>query len=169
MNWVKLNQELRNTVETGKIIYGAEQVKKTCLIGEPKLLIISSTINKQYYDLFKHYTKLLNIMLIEHPEGSTELGSICGKPFGISVLAITDEGKSSIFKVIEDSKTETKEEKKVVAKKVKKEEKKKEKEVKEKKKQAKETLEKVKTEKVEEEVPITEDKLFKDIIKIKKK
>jgi len=46
MNWTRFNQELRNTIDTGKIIYGSNKAKKECLIGEPKLIIISSTINK---------------------------------------------------------------------------------------------------------------------------
>lgn len=183
MNWTRFNQELRNTIDTGKIICGSNQAKKECLIGEPKLIIVSSTISKMDEDLFKHYTKLLNIPLIEYPEGSTELGSVCGKPFAISIIAIVDEGKSSILEVINEKDTGKKEDKKIIAKRAKKEEKKARKEKKSKKdtdadysedelklkkKAAKGT--KVKTEETkEDEIPILEDKMFKDIIKIKKK
>ncbi|RLF38062.1 MAG: 50S ribosomal protein L30e, partial [Thermoplasmata archaeon] len=31
---------------------------------------------------------------------NVELGSACGKPFGVSVLAIVDEGKSNILNMI---------------------------------------------------------------------
>jgi len=191
MNWTRFNQELRNTIDTGKIIYGANAAKKECLVGEPKLIILSSTIDQTNRDLFKHYAKLLGVNIIEYPEGSIELGSVCGKPFSISIIAIIDSGKSSILEVINEKDTDKKEDKKLVAKKAKKEEKrtaKKEKKSKrdadedfseeelksKKKREEKKTARgtKVKEEKKEEEednTPITEDKMFKDIIKIKKK
>ena len=184
MNWIKFNQELRNTLDTGKIIYGTNESKKECLIGEPKLLIISSTIDSQNRELFSHYAKLLDIKLVEYPEGSIELGSVCGKPFGISIIAILNEGKSSIFEVINEKDSDKKEDVKVTAKKQKKEDKKEAKKtraskVKEEKddfsdeedsKKKTRRVTKEPKEKVEaEEVPIMEDKMFKDIIKIKKK
>jgi large subunit ribosomal protein L30e len=192
MNWTRFNQELRNTIDTGKIIYGSNQSKKECLVGEPKLIIISSTISKSDQDLFKHYTKLLKIPVIEYPEGSIELGSVCGKPFSISIIAIIDEGKSSILEVINEKDSDKKEDKKLIAKKAKKEDKKNAKkdkkakkdedgdysedELKLKKKRdekraARGTKVKSETEEIkeEDEVPILEDKMFKDIIKIKKK
>lgn len=192
MNWTRFNQELRNTIDTGKIIYGSNQAKKECLIGEPKLIIISSTISRTDKDLFKHYTKLLKIPFIEYPEGSIELGSVCGKPFSISIIAIIDEGKSSILEVINEKDSDKTENKKLIAKKAKKEEKKtakkekkskkdsdedysedelKSKKKREEKKAARGTKFKSEKEepKEEDEVPILEDKMFKDIIKIKKK
>jgi large subunit ribosomal protein L30e len=179
MNWTKFNQELRNTIDTGKLIYGTNESKKECLIGEPKLLVVSSTMDHKDKELFSYYAKLLDIRLIEYPEGSIELGSVCGKPFGISVIVILNEGKSSIFEVIDEKDSDKKENVKVVAKRQKKEEKKEAKKSRERSVKATESdysfeeidgkrkPKKVKEEK--EEVPIMEDKMFKDIIKIKKK
>jgi len=168
MNWTKFNQELRNTIDTGKIIYGTKESKKECLIGEPKLLIVSSTMDLHNKDLFFYYAKLLEIKLIEYPEGSTELGSVCGKPFDISIIAVLNEGKSSLLEVIDEKESDVKDNKKAIAKRQKKDDKKK---VKTEKAEVinatKRTSRKVKEEK--EEVPIVEDKQFKDIIKIKKK
>lgn len=177
MNWVKFNQELRNTIETGKIICGSSQSKKECLVGNPKLLIISSTIDGHNKELFSYYTRLLDVPLVEYPESSVELGSLCGKPFAISVITVTDEGKSSLFDVLKEKESsKAKGQQKAVAKKAKKDEKK---EIKKKKadtqemegkpftKASRKTKEPKEEEK--EEVPITEDTMFKDIIKIKKK
>ncbi|MFA5746306.1 MAG: 50S ribosomal protein L30e [archaeon] len=194
MNWIRFNQELRNTIDTGKIIYGANQAKKECLIGDPKLIIVSSTIDKQNKELFGHYAKLLNIPMVEYPEGSVELGSVCGKPFNMAIIVIIDGGKSSIFEVINEKDSDKKEDVKVVAKRQKKEDKKTAKSEKAKSKKdadedfSEEELSSKKTRdakkatrgtkvkenkdketKEEDEVPILEDKMFKDIIKIKKK
>ena len=169
VDWNKFNQELRNVIDTGKIIYGTNEIKKECFVGEPKLLILSNTIDKNKKQEFLYYAKLLNIDAIEYPENSLELGSVCAKPFSISVVAVIDFGKSSIIDVINAKDSDTKENKKVIAKRVKKEEK----TLKKQAKQVKiEQTKKVKAtdEQIEDkEVPITEDKFFKDIIKIKKK
>jgi large subunit ribosomal protein L30e len=164
MNKNRFDQELRNVVDTGKIIYGTKNVKKDCLINDPKMLVISNTLSEYYKDQLFYYAKLLNIKIIEYPEGSEELGSICGKPFSISALAIEDYGKSSIVDVVE-SKGEVKKEKgKVLAKRKKLEYKKKKKQFKEQKKIKEKELKKEK-----EERPIAEDEIYKNILKIKKK
>lgn len=169
VDWNKFSQELRNVIDTGKLIYGTNKVKKECFVGDPKLLILSNTIDKNKKQEFLYYAKLLNIKAIEYPENSLELGSVCAKPFSISVVAVDDFGKSSIMSVINAKDSENKENKKVIAKRVKKQEK----DLKKKEKTAK--IEKTKKAKAadevveDKEVPITEDKFFKNIIKIKKK
>ncbi|MDD3245195.1 MAG: 50S ribosomal protein L30e [Candidatus ainarchaeum sp.] len=169
VDWNKFNQELRNVIDTGKLIYGTNEIKKECLVGDPKLLILSSTIDNNTKEIFLHYAKLLNINAIEYPENSLELGSVCAKPFSISVVAVIDLGKSSIMDVINEKDTDTKENKKVIAKKAKKEEKKVQKETKKAKSEETKKVKATDDMKVEDkEVPITEDKFFKDIIKIKK-
>jgi len=169
VDWNKFNQELRNVIDTGKLIYGTNTIKKECFVGEPKLLVLSNTIDKKKKQEFLYYAKLLGIKAIEYPENSLELGSVCAKPFSMAIVAVVDFGKSSIMEVIEAKDSDTKENKKVIAKRVKKEEK----NLKKKAKAAKiEHTKKAKAadEIVEDkEVPITEDKFFKDIIKIKKK
>ena len=192
MNWTRFNQELRNTIDTGKIIYGANQAKKECLIGDPKLIIVSSTIDKHNKELFSHYAKLLGITMIEYPEGSVELGSVCGKPFNMAIIVVIDQGKSSIFEVINEKDSDKKEDVKVIAKRQKKVDKKtaksekakskkdgdedfSEEELSSKKKRDEKKavrgakVKESKEVKEEDEVPILEDKMFKDIIKIKKK
>jgi large subunit ribosomal protein L30e len=160
MDWNLFEQELKNTIETGKIIYGTNNVEKEMLIGEPKLLIVSKTIEQRYKELFEHYADILEIRVVEYPERAKELGSVCGKPFGVSVLVVTDFGKSNLLEALDKKKSAKKENAKVVAKKKKKEEKA--------KKEKKKIIEKKKEEE-KEEAPIQEDAFFKDIIKIKKK
>ena len=37
---------------------------------------------------------------IEFPGDGIELGAYCGKPFGVSVVTVIDEGESSILKMV---------------------------------------------------------------------
>jgi large subunit ribosomal protein L30e len=172
MDWNKFNQEFRNVIDTGNIVYGTKNTKRNCFVGDPKLIIISKTITPHIKEEFIYFSKLLNIKIVEYPESSIDLGSVCGKPFSISVVAVTDFGKSSILDVVDSKDSFSKENSKVVAKKI--------------KKQTKEKIKKEKKEKIiaqkikkdsskkeqkieDKEVPIREDEMFKDIIKIKKK
>ncbi len=160
MDWSLIEQELKNVIDTGKIIYGTNNVEKEMLIGEPKLLIISDTIEKRYEQLFLYYADILDIRVVKYPDRSKELGSVCGKPFGVSALVVNDFGRSNLLESLDKKKTENKENKKAKKKQIKKEEKNKQKI---KKIKAKEEIEK------KEETPIEEDEFFKDVVKIKKK
>jgi large subunit ribosomal protein L30e len=160
MDWNLFEQELRNTIETGKIVYGSNKVEKELLIGEPKLLVISNTIDQRYKEIFKYYAEYLNLKIVEYPERAKDLGSICAKPFGISALVVLDFGKSNLLESLDSKKTKKKEKAKVVAKR-------KKKEIKE--KEQKKKIIKQKEQEKEEEKPIEEDEFFKDVIKIKKK
>jgi large subunit ribosomal protein L30e len=88
----RFNTQLRIAVDTGKVIYGTKETIKECLVGEPKLLIVSKTVKNTVKKQLAHYAKLLNIRFVEYPDKGSELGSVCGKPFNISVISIKDFG-----------------------------------------------------------------------------
>jgi len=161
-DWYKFNEQLRNTVDTGKVLYGVNQALKECLVGEPKLIILSKTVPKESREQLVYYAKLLNIRAIEYPESGIELGAVCGKPFSSSVVVVKDVGQSSIMSTLDMAvETGVKENARAKVKKEKKEQKKVVKEKKKKEKDAKG--------KEEEEKPLIEDAVFKSIVKVKKK
>ena len=165
MNVSKFNQQLRNAVDTGKVIYGTKKTIKEALIGEPKIIIVSNNIENIKKKQLEYYSKLLDIKFIEYPENGFELGSVCGKPFNISALTVKDLGEADIDEAFKKE-TETKENSRVKAKREKKQKKQ------EQKQKKQETQEKVKNEYVDkkkQEQEQKEDKLLKDIVKIKKK
>ena len=165
MDWSKFNTQLRSAVDTGKVIYGTRETIKDCLGGEPKLIIVSSTIRNTIKKQIEHYSKLLKVNVIEYPENGFELGSVCGKPFSVSALIVNEFGQSTIIKVIESKDVVVAKENakiKVKAeKKAKKEDKKAEKVKAKKLKELKQ--------KEEEEIPLIEDEALKGILKIKKR
>jgi len=161
----KFNTQLRNAVDTGKVIYGTKETIRECLVGDPKLIIVSKTIKSILKKQLEYYAKLLNVTLIDYYESGSELGSVCGKPYSISVVTVRDFGQSSIVDVINDKDANvTKKNSRVEAKAAKKTKKE---EVKVEKVKAKKLKELKKKE--EEEKPIKEDETLKNIIKIKKK
>jgi len=165
MDWSLFNTQLRIAVDTGKVKYGTKEAIKECLIGDPKILIVSKTMKSIIKKELEYYCDLLNIKCIHYPESGFELGSVCGKPFNVSVITINDFGESSLNSVVEEKDTIVNE----VTGKVKKKKEKKEK--KQKIMEEKENIKKIKAlkKKEEEDIPLKDDAMFKDIIKIKKK
>ncbi|MEM1514260.1 MAG: 50S ribosomal protein L30e [Candidatus Thermoplasmatota archaeon] len=89
-----IEKELQRAVKTGKVIFGNRRVIKK--INDVKAIIISSDcVNKE---------KIMSIAkdkpVYVYNGNNIELGSVCEKPFGVSALAIIEEGKSSILSLI---------------------------------------------------------------------
>lgn len=163
MDWNKFNNQLRSAVDTGKVSFGTKETLRECLVGEPKIIVLSKTIKNMVKKQIQHYSKLLNINCIEYPENGFELGSVCGKQFSVSAMVIKDLGQSSIIDVIDQ--------KEVIVEKVTKSSlKAKKKVIKEEKKAEKTKAKKLKDiKKEEEEKSIKDDEALKGILKIKKK
>jgi large subunit ribosomal protein L30e len=101
------NIEIRRAVETGKVNFGEKTAEKNILKGNGELIIISSTAKKTIKERLEHYAKLSEIPFYEFQGTSTDLGSVCGKPFPVSVMTILSKGKSKILEV-KDSKEKEK-------------------------------------------------------------
>ncbi len=165
MNWNKFNQQLRIAVDTGKVIYGTKEIVRETLVGDPKVVVLASTVKVLQKKQIEHYCKLSGTKLVLYSESGVELGSVCGKPFNISVLGVLNIGESSILAVIDEKDViVVKENARTKAKTEKKKEKEQKKTEKEEIKKAREIRKKE-----EEEKPIQDDELFKNILKIKKK
>jgi len=87
-------KELVRAISTGKVILGYRRAMK--MADEAKAFIVSKDCpyKKEVMDITGE--KPLYIF----QGNNIELGAACGKPFGVSVLAIVDGGKSRILDVI---------------------------------------------------------------------
>jgi large subunit ribosomal protein L30e len=106
------NIEIRRAVETGKVEFGEKQTEKNILKGNGELIIISSNAKKLLKERLKHYSKLSGILFYEFKGTSIELGSVCGKPFPISVMTILNKGKSKVLELTKEKESKTKKTKK---------------------------------------------------------
>ena len=97
-----LVREIRLTVESGKVEFGYKKGVRNALLAKAKMFIVAKNAPEEVKaDIFK-YSKLSQIPVIEFSGSSVELGSICGKPFPVSVLSIYDEGNSNILDMDRD-------------------------------------------------------------------
>jgi len=92
-----LSSAIRLTVESGKVGFGSRKGLKELLLGSVKLVVIAGNVPPALMEDVKRYGEISEIPLVEFPGTSIELGSICGRPFPVSVLAVYDEGVSNIM------------------------------------------------------------------------
>ncbi len=88
-----INRMLRSAISTGEIKFGIKEAQRAIKSRKAKLLIMAN-------DCPATDLKAKNIY---HYKGNNiELGTACGKPFGISVLTVVKEGESSILTLKKD-------------------------------------------------------------------
>ena len=80
-------RSLKTVINTGKVCFGLDQTRKAVAEGRAKLVIMSSNCPED----------LKGAPVYRFGGTNIELGSTCGKPFSISVLAILEPGESDIL------------------------------------------------------------------------
>ncbi|MBC7081076.1 MAG: 50S ribosomal protein L30e [Thermoplasmatales archaeon] len=89
-----IEKELLRAVKTGKVLFGSKMVIKK--IDDAKAVVISSDCVQK--EKIMSFAKDKPVYI--YNGNNLELGNVCGKPFGVSALAIIDEGKSGILSLI---------------------------------------------------------------------
>ncbi len=94
-----IGREIRKAAETGKILYGTEQSLKAIRTGEAKLVIVASNTDEKTIRDIQYYCGLSDIRVHNLDGSSGELGTLCGKPFVISVVTVISPGESNVLMV----------------------------------------------------------------------
>jgi len=79
-------EELKKLNKENKVIMGTNQVMKSLKLGKLKGIYLASNCPNNTKDDIKHYAKLNNVKVNELDENNEALGTICRKPFSISIL-----------------------------------------------------------------------------------
>ncbi len=91
------NKEIRRAVDTGKVVFGQRESEKSILKGEAQLLIFSGNIPKLEKEKLQAQAVVAGIPVYAFGGTGLELGSVCGKPFGILTMAVIEPGKSKVL------------------------------------------------------------------------
>lgn len=95
-----INEELEKAVRSGELIFGTERSLKALKRGKAKAVIAASNCPEDVFSDLKHYTKIFGVPLHVYEGDGRELGTACGKPFVINVVAVIDQGDSSLLSVV---------------------------------------------------------------------
>ncbi|MBI5224029.1 50S ribosomal protein L30e [Candidatus Micrarchaeota archaeon] len=86
---------LRLTVETGKVDFG----HNVSLKKKAKLLVIANNVPSNLLEGIVKASKTHSTPILEFDGNSIELGSVCGKPFPVTVLSVYDAGSSNLLEM----------------------------------------------------------------------
>jgi large subunit ribosomal protein L30e len=94
-----LTMAVRLAVESGKVEFGGKAGISSALSGSAKLFIVAENAPGDIKAKVETYCKVSGIPVIGFEGSSMELGSVCGRPFPVSVLSVFEEGSSNILEL----------------------------------------------------------------------
>ncbi len=94
---LNLNDEIKRLFSSGKVIVGSKKTIKSLKMGKTKGLIVAQNTPKEIMGDINYYSQFRNIPVIEYPNNSIELGSVCGNPYPVCSIGILNTGKSKIL------------------------------------------------------------------------
>jgi len=95
-----VHREIRRAVDTGKVVIGTEQTHKEIYSEKIKLVIFADNCPKDIKREISYKSSLKKVPTYTVDLSSMKLGEVCGKPFPIAVLSVTDPGNSKVLEII---------------------------------------------------------------------
>ena len=96
-----IERGIRVAVDTGKVILGSKKSIQAIKLGNGELVVLAANAPKTLKEDVEVYSKLSEIPVHVFDGSSVELGSVCGKPFTVSVLVVQEPGDSNILELKE--------------------------------------------------------------------
>lgn len=94
---MNLAKEIKSAMETGKLYFGLKQANKSLKLNIAKLYIVASDCPEP--DFLKE--NIEKVPIYRYGGKSSELGSLCGAVYSISIITIADPGNSALLSLIE--------------------------------------------------------------------
>ena len=99
---VSFERALKDLLKTGVYIVGSKRSLQALKTGKAKMLIMAENTPPHYRKRALYYAKLAGIPVYVFKGTSVELGTMAGKPYRISMIAVIDEGTSGIMRLAEE-------------------------------------------------------------------
>ncbi len=96
-----ISNDIRLAVDSGVTRIGIRSVVKSVKKNEAKLVIAASKNKAENLGEIEHLAKVAGIRFIRYESNPVELGTVCGKPFSVSMLSIVNPGNSKILDNLE--------------------------------------------------------------------
>lgn len=92
-----LAKAIRMCLESGEVRLGERETQQMARTGKGKLMVVASNAPAESLADLRRYCSLGRVPLISYSGTSMELGSVCGKPFPVSMLTVLEAGNSPIL------------------------------------------------------------------------
>ena len=83
----EVRKELKNALEKDKVVIGTKESFKAAGSGKVKTLVYAANCPSAIRERLKVVASAKKIEVEQFDGNSVELGTMCGKPFAVSVLA----------------------------------------------------------------------------------
>ncbi|PIN85210.1 MAG: 50S ribosomal protein L30e [Candidatus Diapherotrites archaeon CG11_big_fil_rev_8_21_14_0_20_37_9] len=93
-------KEIRRATDTGKVIFGTKESENSIKNGSSKVIIISNNTPQLVREKMVSLSGITGTPPFLYQGSALDLGSVCGKPFPVSVMVVTDEGKSKVLDLV---------------------------------------------------------------------
>ncbi len=94
-----VDHELRLALSTGKVQLGSKTTVREMRRGRARMAILSSNCPADKAEAIETYGRLSEIPVLTHAKDSVDLGVLCGKPYPVSAMVISDPGDSRILDI----------------------------------------------------------------------
>jgi len=78
--------EIKKLLEGDKVILGADETMKGLRAGKVKKVFVSSNVKPETKLSIERYCSMNSVDCVEMTETSEEVGTLCKKPFAVSVI-----------------------------------------------------------------------------------
>lgn len=95
-----INAQLNLVIKSGKYALGYKTTLKNLRKGKARLVIISNNCPPLRKSEIEYYAMLAKTTVHHYSGNNVELGTACGKYYGVGVLSIIDAGDSDILRAI---------------------------------------------------------------------
>ena len=99
MDHAEAGKEIRRAVDTGKVLFGTKESLYSLKHGDGLLLVVTKNAPTLDLEEMANIATLANVPLYKFAGNGLELGNVCGKPYVISTLLVTNEGKSKVLQL----------------------------------------------------------------------
>lgn len=80
--------DIRAAMKEGTTLFGADRALKLIRQGKLKKVFLAANVRKDVGEDIHHYGKLSNVEVIDLNLTNEEIGTVCKKPFLISVIGV---------------------------------------------------------------------------------
>jgi large subunit ribosomal protein L30e len=96
---LNIARAIRRAVDTGKVVLGERETLRYARKGKAKLVVIASNCRASALDELRSVLKD-EARIYRFQGAGADLGSVCGKPFPVSMIGILDAGESEILEAV---------------------------------------------------------------------
>lgn len=92
-----IQKSIRMAVDTGEVVFGKNESINSINRGASKMVIIAGNVPQDIKVGVLKRARLAEVGAYEYEGTSMELGSVCGKPYPISIMSIIGPGDSDVL------------------------------------------------------------------------